>query len=36
MGERLLVAAAVILATLCEIMDVSCRYIWEKLAIFHR
>ncbi|GEM_PF-4777653 len=27
MSERLLVAAAVVLAAVCEILDVSCRYI---------
>lgn len=36
MGERLLVAAAVILVTICEIMDVSCRFFREKFAAFRR
>jgi GGDEF domain-containing protein len=36
MGERLLTAVAIILATVCEILDVSCRYIKGKFAIFRR
>lgn len=30
MGERLLVTAAVVLATVCEILDVSCRYFRDR------
>jgi hypothetical protein len=30
MGERLLVAAAVLLATACEILDVTCKYLRDK------
>lgn len=30
MGERLLVTAAVVLAAVCEILDVSCRYFRDR------
>lgn len=34
MGERLLVFAAVVLATVCEILDIACKYLRDKLRRF--